>query len=117
MGAKKYADSEPMLLTGYKGMTQVATTIPKNSQFRVTETLDQLVQFYTSWHATDPTQCYDLDDAHVAMPAAEAENCRPERRSDRRVEAVPKLDEIACTHKPVAVEVEDVVDTVEGLAE
>jgi serine/threonine protein kinase len=60
LGAKKYADSEPMLLAGYEGMTQVASTIPKNSKFRVTETLDQLVQLYTAWHAAEPGKGYDV---------------------------------------------------------
>jgi tetratricopeptide (TPR) repeat protein len=46
LGQKKYADAEPHLVRGYAGMKQHEAEIPKNSQDRLSEVLDWLVQLY-----------------------------------------------------------------------
>jgi eukaryotic-like serine/threonine-protein kinase len=46
LGQKKYADAEPQLLKGYEGMKQRKDQIPKLAMFRLTETLERLVQLY-----------------------------------------------------------------------
>jgi serine/threonine protein kinase len=50
LGQKKYADAEPLLLAGYKGMKQREMTIPLKPRPRIAETSERLVQLY---EATD----------------------------------------------------------------
>jgi eukaryotic-like serine/threonine-protein kinase len=44
LGQQKYAEAEPLLVQGYEGMKRRAAQIPKQGRFRVTETLQWLVQ-------------------------------------------------------------------------
>jgi serine/threonine protein kinase len=46
LGQKKYTDAEPLLLSGYQGMKQREKNIPTQSQVRVTEAIERLVQLY-----------------------------------------------------------------------
>jgi hypothetical protein len=48
LGQKKFADAEPLLLTGYAGMKRRDSKMPQDTRFRVTETLVWLTQFYES---------------------------------------------------------------------
>jgi len=50
LGQKKYAEAEPLLLSGYEGMRQREARIPLEGKPRLTETLQRLVQLY---EATD----------------------------------------------------------------
>ena len=46
LGLKKYAEAEPLLLTGYKGMEQRAEKMPAKGRAHLKETLQSLVQLY-----------------------------------------------------------------------
>jgi len=46
LAQKKYADAEPLLLSGYEGMKQREAKIPPQGQVRLTEALERLVQLY-----------------------------------------------------------------------
>jgi serine/threonine protein kinase/tetratricopeptide (TPR) repeat protein len=48
---KKYADAEPLLLQGYKGMKEKA--IGARARSRLTEALERLVQLYDAWGKKD----------------------------------------------------------------
>jgi len=46
VGQAKYAEAEPLLLTGYEGMKQRQAKIPNEGRLRLTEGVDRLVQLY-----------------------------------------------------------------------
>jgi hypothetical protein len=46
LGQKKYADAEPLLLSGYEGLKQRADQIPAAGSMRPQEALQRLVQLY-----------------------------------------------------------------------
>jgi tetratricopeptide (TPR) repeat protein len=46
LGQKKYAEAEPLLLSGYEGMKQREVNIPRESKPRLRETLQRLVRLY-----------------------------------------------------------------------
>ena len=46
LGQMKYAEAEPLLLSGYEGMKQRENTIPPQGKPRIRETLQRLVQLY-----------------------------------------------------------------------
>jgi serine/threonine protein kinase len=46
MGQKKYAEAEPLLVSGYEGMKQREAKIPSQGKIRLTEALERLVQLY-----------------------------------------------------------------------
>jgi tetratricopeptide (TPR) repeat protein len=46
LGQKKYAEAEPLLLSGYEGMKQREVSIPPEGKPRLRETLERLVQLY-----------------------------------------------------------------------
>ena len=46
LGQKKYAEAEPLLLSGYEGMKQREDKIPTEGKPRLKETLQRLVQLY-----------------------------------------------------------------------
>jgi hypothetical protein len=47
-GQEKYAEAEPLLLTGYEGLMEHEVTIPPQATIRLTEALERLVDFYTA---------------------------------------------------------------------
>src|SRR5262249_39997348 len=53
LGQKKYAEAEPLLLAGYKGMKQREEKIPPQGKVRLTEALERLVQLYEATGNTD----------------------------------------------------------------
>jgi hypothetical protein len=53
LGQKKYAQAEPLLLTGYEGMKQREEKIPSRFNVYLTEALERLVQLYDSWGLKD----------------------------------------------------------------
>jgi tetratricopeptide (TPR) repeat protein len=53
LGQKRYADAEPLLLAGYKGMKQREDRIPEKDKSRLTESLERLVQLYDAWGKKD----------------------------------------------------------------
>ena len=54
LGQKKYAEAEPLLLSGYKGMKQREAGIPPEGKPRLSETLQRLVQLYGATDRLDP---------------------------------------------------------------
>ena len=53
LGQGQYAEAEPLLLSGYKGMKQREDTIPAQGKVRLQETLERLVQLYEAWDKPD----------------------------------------------------------------
>jgi tetratricopeptide (TPR) repeat protein len=70
LGQQKYVEAEPLLLAGYQGLKQRATTIPANRQVRVTEALERLVRLYEAWGRTDEAARWQkaLDAAKAKPP-------------------------------------------------
>ncbi len=48
-GQQKYAEAEPLLLEGYEGVKQREATIPRDSKFTLTQTLEWLIELYDAW--------------------------------------------------------------------
>ena len=46
LGQEKYAEAEPLLLSGYEGMKQREEMIPPQGKARLTEAIERLVQLY-----------------------------------------------------------------------
>ena len=53
LGQKKYAEAEPLLLSGYEGMKQREVNIPLEGKVRLSETLQRLVQLYEATNRPD----------------------------------------------------------------
>ena len=53
LGQKKYADAEPLLLSGYEGMKEREAMIPPPGKVRLPEALERLVQLYDDWGKPD----------------------------------------------------------------
>ena len=49
---KKYAEAEPLLLSGYEGMKQREDAIPPQDKPRLTRALERLVKLYEAWGKT-----------------------------------------------------------------
>jgi serine/threonine protein kinase len=48
LGQKKYDEAEPLLLSGYEGMKARNATMPASAKFRLTESLECLVELYAA---------------------------------------------------------------------
>src|SRR6185436_905371 len=46
LGQKKFAEAEPLLLAGYRGMKEREATIDANGRVRLTQALERLVKLY-----------------------------------------------------------------------
>lgn len=46
---KKYAEAEPLLLSGYQGMKKHEDKIPAREKVRLTKALQRLVRLYEAW--------------------------------------------------------------------
>jgi hypothetical protein len=56
LGQQKYAEAEPLLLRGYRGLRQHEQRIPAAfRQARLTEAAERLVQLYEAWGKPDET--------------------------------------------------------------
>ncbi len=53
LGQKKYADAEPLLLSGYEGMKQREVNIPSDGKLRLKESLQRLVQLHEETNRPD----------------------------------------------------------------
>jgi tetratricopeptide (TPR) repeat protein len=53
LGQKRYAEAEPLLLQGHMGLKKQEAKIPPLAKFRLTESLDRLVQLYDAWGKED----------------------------------------------------------------
>ena len=72
LGQKKYAEAEPLLLSGYEGIKQRQASIPAQVRtLRLSETLQRLVQLY---EATDrPAQAAEWKQKQAGFEKAETE--------------------------------------------
>jgi tetratricopeptide (TPR) repeat protein len=52
-GQKKYAEAEPLLLSGYEGMLQRESTIPAESHFNLERARQRIIQLYQDWGKPD----------------------------------------------------------------
>jgi hypothetical protein len=53
LGQTKYAEAEPLLLSGYEGMKQREIKIPLEGKPRLRETLQRVVQLYEATNRPD----------------------------------------------------------------
>jgi hypothetical protein len=53
LGQKKYAEAEPLLLSGYAGLKQREAELPASAKARLNETGELLVQLYETWGKPD----------------------------------------------------------------
>ena len=79
LGQKRYAEAEPLLVSGYDGMKRLEATIPPQGRDRLTEALQRLVRLYEAtnkpaeaarWRATLAGDRTDLDAGFPADPFA-----------------------------------------------
>ena len=70
-GQKKYAEAEPLLLAGYKGMKQREAKIPLPGKVRLTEALERLVQVYEALEKNADAAKWrrELEAAQAKLPA------------------------------------------------
>ncbi|MGL4419975.1 MAG: hypothetical protein ACRCZF_04860, partial [Gemmataceae bacterium] len=68
LGQKKYADAEPLLLTGYEGMKTREKTIPPPGRSRIPESLDRLIELYTATKKPDEVKKYLTERAKYPTP-------------------------------------------------
>lgn len=47
---KKYADAEPLLLEGYKGLKKYRAKIPPSDKIRFTRAIERLIRLYDAWN-------------------------------------------------------------------
>jgi tetratricopeptide (TPR) repeat protein len=58
LGRKKYADAEPLLRQGYRGMRERAARVPPQGQVRLTEALERLVQLCDAMGRPDQAEAW-----------------------------------------------------------
>lgn len=58
LGLGKFAEAEPLLLSGYQGMKKREGMIPPPSQVCLIEALQRLVQLYDAWDKKDEAQAW-----------------------------------------------------------
>jgi hypothetical protein len=63
LGQKKYADAEPLLRKGYKGMKQRETTIPPQGSTRLPEALDRLIELSTATNQPEEVKKWQAERA------------------------------------------------------
>jgi hypothetical protein len=68
LGQRRYAEAEPLLLSGYGGMQQRQVKIPAESRKELVEALDRLVQLYDAWGKKDQAKQWlkQLEQARAA---------------------------------------------------
>jgi hypothetical protein len=49
LGQRKYAEAEPLLLSGYEGLKARASGLPPSRKPRVPEARDRIVRLYEAW--------------------------------------------------------------------
>jgi serine/threonine protein kinase/tetratricopeptide (TPR) repeat protein len=53
LGQDRYAEAEPLLLEGYRGMSEHAASIPPQHKVRLAEAAERLVRLYVAWGKPD----------------------------------------------------------------
>jgi tetratricopeptide (TPR) repeat protein len=67
-GQQKYAEAEPLLLAGYKGLEGCAKTIPPRDRRRLPAARERLVQLYDAWGKTDQAEAWRKTQELTASP-------------------------------------------------
>ena len=65
---QKYAESEPLIVSGYEGMKAREAKIPPRSKPRLTAAAEQVVKLYEDWGKKDKAAEWQ---AKLASPAEE----------------------------------------------
>jgi len=71
LGQKKYAEAEPLLLSGYEGMKQREDKIPAYGKSRLKESLERLVQLYEETGRSDQAAPWKQKLEQLDQPAPE----------------------------------------------
>ena len=71
LGQKKYADAEPLLLEGYRGMKEREDKIPPVGKVRLPEAADRLVELYTAVGKPDEAARWRAVRAALTPPPVE----------------------------------------------
>jgi len=74
LGQKKYADAQPLLLTGYDGMKQREAKIPAESKVRLPEALNWLIELYISTDKPDEVAKWQAERAKYPQSAPPQES-------------------------------------------
>jgi hypothetical protein len=74
LGQQKFAEAEPLLLDGYRGMKEREASIPPEATSRISEALERLVQLYEAHGNTSETARWrrELEEARAKSPQAES---------------------------------------------
>ena len=85
LGQKKYADAEPLLLKGYKGMKQREKSMEPRDAPRLPEALDRLIELYTATSNADEAKKWRSERAKYAKaaPLPREKKCVSARRRER----------------------------------
>ena len=72
-GQKKYADAEPLLLTGFEGMKKQEAKIPRSLRIRLPQAAERLVQLYEATDRKDEAAKWrkELESSKTAQRQAE----------------------------------------------
>jgi serine/threonine protein kinase len=80
LGQKKYADAEPLLLSGYEGLRQRASTIPPAEASALTGALERIVLLYEAWGKPDMANEWRAKPPPKATKEAGGEKVKPESK-------------------------------------
>ncbi len=95
LGQKKYAEAEPLLVSGYEGMHERLARIPAYDKTRVNDVLQRLVQLYEATNQPDKAAAWKvkLSELDRAMPkenpAAAKKETAPTKRTESAKEPNP----------------------------
>jgi len=70
LGQKNYAEAERLLLAGYEGMKQREDKIPAAAEIRLKDSLERLIDLYTSMDKPDEVTKWQAERSKSAPPAA-----------------------------------------------
>ena len=70
MGQKRFAEAEPLLISGYMGMKAREQTIPPQASTRIPEALDRLIMFFTATGKPDEVTKWRAERAKYPPPVA-----------------------------------------------
>jgi tetratricopeptide (TPR) repeat protein len=79
LGQKKYAEAEPLLLSGYEGMKQRESQIPPIGEPRLREALQRLVQLYDATGRTNRAAEWKQKLAEFEKAETETQSATPPR--------------------------------------
>jgi hypothetical protein len=74
LGQKKYAEAEPLIVSGYEGMKARAARIPPPGKPRLTEAAERVVKLYEAWGKPEKAAEWR---ARLSKPSVEANKPHP----------------------------------------